>query len=260
LRSFTDAGVGKSYVASSLKSPTFTDQPYESRHRTHRRENSFKQTLKEIGFRQITFGKLIDFINERANLLPRFFDRAWIDATHSGSPPRDSVVGGSRLLWNDSSLNVGLKQTKSLLVTVDCHRKCRSKTFGCEKVDDNSLRKLNCFWRGATDLLIKAEVNDQLLRSSGHAAKVGIVGNDVGFINWHLHLLGSSRGAGLWGIRLARHRSLLKESENKQHGQTHSQVLRIEVEFVRSGEVLFFEKSIFLLVGGLLRGTKADLY
>jgi hypothetical protein len=70
---------------------------------------------------------------------------------------------------HDPPLHVGLQHAEGLLVAGDGHRQRRRQPLGREEVDDDPLRQLDRLRSGAADLLVEAEIDDQLLGSAGDA-------------------------------------------------------------------------------------------
>ena len=106
-------------------------------------------------------------------------------------------------------LDVGLEHAKRLLVTLHRHAERVGKPLGREEVDDDPLRELDRFGGGAANLLVEAEVDDQLFGGAGHAAEIGIRGDDVGFVDRHLHLFG---GGGTLRLGFFGHEGLQKRA------------------------------------------------
>ena len=69
-------------MADRFDATLFTHQPDQPRHRPHRLQHAVEQAPEEVGLRQVAAGELLDFGDERPDLLPGLFDRIGIDRAH----------------------------------------------------------------------------------------------------------------------------------------------------------------------------------
>ena len=197
--------------------PPVSHDPDEPRHRLHRLEDAVEHRGVERRLAHVASGKAGNLIHEGSDLLAgpvdlvRFVDAHGKYSTHrhcgrAGSrgpaPPATYRSGLGGLLVNHPLLHVGLECAEGLLVTGDGVAQGIGEPLGCEEVHDDPLGELDRFGTRAANLLVEAEVDDQLLGRAGDAAEVRVGSEDVRLVDGHVD------GFGAGGLRLVGHGNL----------------------------------------------------
>jgi hypothetical protein len=80
-------------------------------------------------------------------------------------------------------LNVGFDSAEYFFVSLNGYMQRVKQSLGRVKVQDNALLDFDRFVIGTHRLGIHSKVNDQFLRRTGDAAKIGVTADCLGFVN-----------------------------------------------------------------------------